>query len=261
MKNLKNYILGAFAIVALVSCEKDQVADNDNINLPTKNALNGGLGGSMQQFTIVGDYLYTVDYKTLKVFHLADAENPVLLETIDMGIGMETIYPQGDRLFIGAQDGVRIYDVTNPRDPQEVSTFEHVTSCDPVIANDQYAFATLRGGTECGGNLSQLDILDVTDLKNPTVVGEAMLINPYGLGFTNSNADIIYVCDGYDGLKAYDISNIGNPEMVMQMDNLEAVDVIAYGDNNLVVLTRQGVYQYDSTDPINLIELSFIPVQ
>ena len=71
MKNLKNYLLGAFAIVALVSCEKDELPQNE-MNAPTKSALNGGLGGSMQQFTIIGDYLYTVDYKTLKVFHLSN---------------------------------------------------------------------------------------------------------------------------------------------------------------------------------------------
>jgi len=260
MKNLKNYILGAFAIVALVSCEKDELPQEE-LTGPTKNAINGGLGGSMQQFTIINDYLYTVDYKTLKVFHLADAENPVLLETIDMGIGMETIFPQDDKLFIGANDGVHIYDISNPRSPEEVSEFDHVTSCDPVIANDQYAFATLRGGTECGGNLSQLDILDLSDMSNPQLIAETELINPYGLGFTNDNENIIYVCDGYDGLKAYDITDMSDVQLVMQMTDLEAVDVIAHGTNQLVVLTKQGVFQYDATDPINLVEQSFIPVQ
>ncbi|MCG8576936.1 MAG: hypothetical protein MI810_18790 [Flavobacteriales bacterium] len=260
MKNLKNYILGAFAIVALISCEKEEI-NEDAANNGTKESVKTGIGGSMAQFTIIDDYLYTVDYKTLKVFHLANAENPTLLETIDMGIGMETIFPQDDKLFIGAQDGVHIYDVSNPRSPEEVSTFEHVTSCDPVIANEQYAFATLRGGTECGGNLSELDILDISNLSNPTVVATSELLNPYGLGFSNTDENIIYVCDGYAGLKAYDISDLSDIQVVMENTNLEAVDVIPSGDDLLVVLTKQGVYQFDSSDPINLVERSFIPVQ
>lgn len=261
MKNLKNYFLGAFAIVALVSCEKDELPQ-DELNTPTKNAvLSGGVGGSMQQFTIIGDYLYTVDYKTLKVFHLSDPENPNLLEVIDMGIGMETIFPQDDKLFIGANDGVHIYDITNPRSPEEISTFEHVTSCDPVIANDQYAFATLRGGTECGGNLSQLDILDLSNPSDPQLIGQTELVNPYGLGFTNNHENIIYVCDGYDGLKAYDVTDMNDIQLVMQMSELEAIDVIAHGSNQLVVLTRQGVFQYDATNPLDLVEQSYIAVQ
>ncbi len=259
MKKLKKYICLALVGAAIVSCEKE--VDEVTPNAATKNQVTNGLGGSMAQFTIIDNYLYTVDYKSLKVFHIVDAENPKLLETINLGVGIETIFPQNDHLFIGTQNGVRIYDVTNPRSPQPVSQFDHVTSCDPVVANDHYAVATLRGGTACGGNSNQLDIIDISEINNPQLAASQLLINPYGLGFSSADENIVYVCDGYDGFKAYNIADLNNITMEMQMINIEALDVISTDDNNLIVLSRGGVYQFDASNPINLIEKSVISVQ
>lgn len=258
MKNLKIYMFAALCSAAVMSCEKNDTIDGD---INTKNQVTSGLGGSMAQFTIIDNYLYTVDYKSLKVFHISDPTNPELLENIDLGVGIETIYPENDHLFIGTQNGVLIYDVTNPRSPESVSEISHVTSCDPVVANDQYAIATLRGGTPCNGNLNQLDIIDITDLENPSILLSKELTNPYGLGFAAENENLVYVCDGYAGLKVYDISNLENVELVMHKEELEAIDVIPASDNLLVVLTRQGVYQFDSTNPLDLVQKSFISVQ
>jgi len=260
MKKLKIVLIAALCGAVIISCEKDDatIVVNDSA---TKNQISTGTGGSMAQFTIIDNYLYTVDYKTLKVFHIADPANPELLETINLGVGIETIYPENNHLFIGTQNGVLIYDVTNPRSPEPVSEIDHVTSCDPVIANDKYAIATLRGGTPCNGNLNMLDIIDIEDLSNPMLSVSYPLINPYGLGFSATNENIIYVCDGYSGLKAYDITNVTMIEEIMVMEELEAVDVISASGNLLVVLTRQGIYQFDATNPTNLVQKSFIGIQ
>ncbi len=260
MKKLKIVLLAALCGAVVMSCEKEDATQVDNEN-KTMNQVSTGTGGSMAQFTIIDSYLYTVDYKSLKVFLISDPANPELLETINLGVGIETIYPENDHLFIGTQNGVLIYDVTNPRSPEKVSEVDHVTSCDPVIANDQYAIATLRGGTPCNGNLNVLDIIDIEDLSNPTLVASRELINPYGLGFSNTNENIVYVCDGYAVLKAYDISNLDMIEEVMFMEELHALDVIPREDNSLVVLTRQGIYQFDATNATNLVQKSFIGIQ
>ncbi len=265
MKNLKNILAVACISAAIISCEKEEVTPVEDSSTPvatTKNAQAGpGIGGSLAQFTIVEGYLYTIDYKTLNIFSLSNPDMPSLSEKIDMGVGMETVFHQDGYLYIGANDGVHIYDISNPRSPMEVSDYEHVTSCDPVVANGDIAVATLRGGTECGGNLSQLDVIDISNIYSPELVGEVELSNPYGLGFSSSNANIVYVCDGYDGLKAYDISNITDPQLIMTMSDLEALDIISTADNNLIVLTTTGVHQFDATNPTQLVEKSVIQIQ
>lgn len=263
MKKLRFLVAGAFVVGALASCEKEEVtAPELAAEDQTKEQSSGaGFGGSLAQFTIVEDYLYTIDYKTLNIFYLGDAENPMLTESINMPVGMETVFHENGRLFIGANDGVHIYDISDPRSPQELSQFEHVTSCDPVVANDQYAFATLRGGTDCGGALSQLDVIDISDINSPYLVGESMLANPYGLGLSTADQNIIYVCDGYAGLKAYNVQDAFAPEMVMERTDIEALDVIAQDGDNLIVLSRNGIYQFDASKPTALLQKSFIPVQ
>jgi hypothetical protein len=179
-----------------------------------------------------------------------------------MGVGMETVFHQNGNLFVGANDGVHIYDISDPRSPVAVSEFDHVTSCDPVVANDQYAFATLRGGTDCGGSLSQLDIIDISDIYSPHQVGEAQLTNPYGLGLSNVDPNILYVCDGYSGLKAFDIAEGGwGIQTKMEMETIDALDVIADENANLIVLARDGIYQFDASNPTELVQKSVITVQ
>lgn len=265
MKNLKNILAVTCISIAIIGCEKEDVAPVEDANNPVANTKGAqaapGVGGSLAQFTIVDEYLYTIDYKTLNIFSLGNPDMPSLSETISMGVGMETVFHQDGYLYIGANDGVHIYDISNPRNPQEVSDYEHVTSCDPVVANGNIAVATLRGGTECGGNLSQLDVIDISNIYNPELVGEVELSNPYGLGFSSSNADIVYVCDGYDGLKAFDVSDISNPQLIMIMSELEPLDIISTADNNLIVLTTAGVHQFDASNPTQLVQKSVIQIQ
>ena len=256
MKNLKIYIVGAFAILAFLSCEKEEITPTtteDNKNVEKNAAVNSvGLGGSLAQFTIVDEYMYTLDNKSIKVFNLSNPTNPQLVNTVNLGYGIETIHANNGNLFIGTNDGVRIVDAKDPVNPREVSEFEHVTSCDPVVANPNFAFSTLRGGTICGGNFNQLDIIDINNISDPTLFQSFELVNPFGLGLDVSNPDYLYVCDGTDGLKVFDISDMDNIEMVKHYKNIYSKDVISTQDGTLIILGLDAIYQYDSSNPLEL---------
>ncbi len=49
-------------------------------------------------------------------------------------------------MFLGSTNGMYIYDISAPDTPKYVSELQHVTSCDPVVVDDKYAYVTLRGG-------------------------------------------------------------------------------------------------------------------
>ena len=101
----------------------------------------------MARFSIVNNYLYTVNNSQLTSFNITTANNPVKTATQTVGWNIETIYPFSNKLFIGSMTGMFIYDISNPATPVAQGQFTHVRSCDPVIADGNYAYVTLRGGT------------------------------------------------------------------------------------------------------------------
>ncbi|CAN5519480.1 hypothetical protein BH23BAC1_BH23BAC1_15330 [soil metagenome] len=217
-----------------------------------------GKGGSMARFTIVDQYLYTVDHSTLKVFNISNPESPVSGSKLNLGWGIETIFPYKENLFIGAQNGMHIVDNSTPSNPSLLSTYAHITSCDPVVVEDEFAYVTLRSGTECQGFTNQLDVINISDLVNPQLIKSYPMENPHGLGI-NQNA--LFICEGEYGLKIFnaeDKLNI-NENLLAHFKDLHAYDVILNGQN-LILIGKDGLYQYDYEDLDNVKLLSFLPV-
>jgi hypothetical protein len=218
-----------------------------------------GIGGSMAKFTIVDKYLYSIDNNNLQVFDLSDKENPLVLGRQEVGWGIETIFPTADKLFIGAQNGMYIYDNTNPASPQFLSQYQHVMSCDPVVVDGDYAFVTLRDGSACrGGFTNQLDVIDISDPVNPKNVVSYPMTHPHGLGV---DGDLLFICEGTFGLKIFNKNDLMKitSNVVMNSNQMHAFDVIPY-QNNLLMIGDDGLYQYDYSDPEDIKQLSILPI-
>jgi len=203
-----------------------------------------GFGGSMARFTIVEPFLYALHESYIQLVRIDDPANPSLWSTVDVGWGIETIFPYGDYLFIGSTTGMFIYDNTDPENPRQLSAFAHVTSCDPVVAQGDYAYVTLRAGSFCGGGVNRLDILDITDLTDPQMVETYAMQGPYGLGIDGST---LFVCDGRAGLKVYDATDPENIDLLAFETANETYDVILIPPLAIVV-GPDGLDQYDYTD-------------
>ncbi|MFC2097741.1 LVIVD repeat-containing protein [Bacteroidota bacterium] len=218
-----------------------------------------GVGGSMARFMLYADILYTIDENDMHFFDISNAENPLENGSIRIGWGIETLFPYGDKLFIGTQTGMLIYDLVNPLAPRKISEYRHITSCDPVVVDGDYAYVTLRAGNLCGGNTSQLDIIDISNLEEPQLMKSYVMEEPYGLGINNS---MLFVCDGDAGLKIYDASqplNVGSKRLATFSD-INAYDVIPIGDI-LFMIGEDGLAQYDCSDISNIVLLSLIEVK
>ncbi|MDH3571113.1 MAG: hypothetical protein OER89_13170, partial [Gemmatimonadota bacterium] len=180
----------------------------------------------------------------IQLVRIDDPVNPSLWSTVDVGWGIETIFPYGNYLFIGSTTGMFIYDNTDPENPTKLSAFAHVTSCDPVVAHGDYAYVTLRAGNLCGGGANQLDILDITDLTNPLLVESYGMQGPFGLGIDGAT---LFVCDGRAGLKVYDVTDPMNIDLLAFETANETYDVILIPPLAIVV-GPDGLHQYDYTD-------------
>ena len=216
-----------------------------------------GLGGSLARFTIVNNHLYTVSSSDLNVVSIADLANPVFTGKVNIGWGIETIYPFNNRLFIGSNSGMFIYDLTNPLNPEKLGTFAHVRSCDPVIADNNNAFVTLSSGSACQGFNNQLDILDITNITNPVFIKTYPLTNPHGLA---KDGNTLIICDGKDGLKFYNSADLNNLILQKTIAGFEAEDVIAFNGWALVV-AKDGLYQYDYSSISNINLLSKLGIK
>jgi hypothetical protein len=223
----------------------------------TASPAGAGTGGSMARFTIVNNYMYAVSESALNVVSISNPAEPFVNNRVNIGWGIETIYPFSNRLFIGSNSGMFVYDITNPTTPIRLSSFAHARSCDPVIADNNNAFVTLRSGTACQGFNNQLDVLDITNITNPVLKKTYPMTNPHGL---SKDGNTLIICDGGAGVKFYNAADINNLALLKTISGMEAYDVIAQNGWALVV-AKDGLYQYDYSTLSNIKLLSKLTVQ
>ncbi|MDR2382615.1 MAG: hypothetical protein LBD76_01875 [Prevotellaceae bacterium] len=238
-------LLIAAAILLTAACSNEGNYSSDSTN---------GKGGSMARFCIVNDMLLTVDNTSLNMFDISEPANPVFFtgRTQHLNFGIETIFPVDSLLFIGSQMGMYIYYISQHGFPQHLSTVWHITSCDPVVAQGNYAYVTLNSNnTACGRNSNLLQIYDISDLTDPRLVKEIPgFLSPLGLGI-DGDRNKLFICD--NGLKVYNISERLSPEWIADLhtagvhDVSGAYDVIPL-DGLLILVASTGIYQLDYRD-------------
>lgn len=218
-----------------------------------------GQGGSMARFTLLNDYLYTVGLSDLNLFDVKTASNPTFLKAINLGFGVETIFPYENKLFIGTNRGMHIFNAADAANPIKLSTYSHVFACDPVVVQGKYAYVTLRTGNMCVQASNQLEVVNIEDPTKPTQVAVFTMQNPHGLSVSGNN---LFLCEGRYGIKSFNIEDktkIGS-NMLQHLTNIQSFDVIA-GPKSLIVTGEDGVYQFNYSDAKNLKRLSLIKVQ
>lgn len=229
-------VLCLLVISFAIGCTKDSNKAVDSVD--------SGSGGSLARFTIAAGHLYLADYTTLEVYDLADPKTPAKKTSVNIGFGIETIYPYQDKLFIGSRDGMYIYSITQPSNPVKLGEARHVRSCDPVVANDTIAYVTLRGGSACGPAQDGLYVYDIKNVVSPVLKSLFQISSPGGLGLKDS---VVFICRGNAGLSLVNVKKPESPALMYTVNDANFVDVIPYG-NLLLCYVSNGLLVYDITD-------------
>ena len=188
MKHIIHYfLLIAVTTLCFTACSQDGSYSDST-----------GEGGSLARFTIIGNHLYTVSLSELSVYDLEDALNPKLLNTAYIGRRIETIYPYQDKLFIGSQTGIYIYDVSNPEQPEFLSDFTHAQSCEPSRDGRRICLCDFARRTRLCRCQQSMDVIDVKDLENPQLIKTYPMTRPAGLAI---DGNTLFICDDISGLK------------------------------------------------------------
>jgi hypothetical protein len=244
---MKNYIILILSAFLLLSCENDSESGGEM----------QGQGGSLARFALSKGNLYVVDHTSINVFEIQVDGSVVEVNKIEAGFGIETIFANDDYLYLGSQQATYIYGLDQPSSPEYIASYLHVTSCDPVVVNGSYAYVTLRIDNCRATGFNALEILDVSDVRNPFLVKSYQVESPYGLGVDRNT---LFLCQGTSGLKIFDVSDPLNISTIKHYPSIHAYDVIPR-NNTLLVTGNDGIFQYDYTDLTNIKELSHIPVE
>lgn len=249
------YYEGGIALLAA-----DASAFNTKTAIAPGNGSGSGLGGSLARFTISNNHLYALDGGEVKAVDISVDADPQPKSKLYVNWDIETIFPHRNNLFIGARSGMHILDISSPENPQHISTFQHVNSCDPVVVDDEYAYVTLRSGNPtCEGFDNQLDVLDISNLQSPKLVESYAMKNPHGLGV---DGDLLFICDGDDGIKMFDIQDklAIDKNLLAHHKNIHAYDVIPF-DHTLMLIGEDGIFQYDYSNLQDLKLLSHLQIE
>ncbi len=239
------------------------LAEDANISNNTPdgnlNADGSGTGGSLARFTIAHEHLYIINDRDL-IAYAIEGQCPERMETTYVTWAIETIFPYENFLFIGANNGMYIYDASTPSQPTYVSEFRHANACDPVFVKDDIAYVTLRDGTACQNFTNQLEIVDVSDIRNPELIATHEMEHPHGLSVRD---DVLYICEGQHGLKAFNTTDLVglNDNQLSHLKGIHAIDAISLSSDHLLVIGDDGLYQFNTNNPLDIEELSYLAVQ
>ena len=205
--------------------------------------LSTGISGSTSRFTIANNFLYAIDGSNLTVVDINNPTQPQRKTDQPLLTWPETLFPSGHNLFVGSRAGMSIFDLASPDQPVLLSTYEHIYSCDPVVVHGDYAYVTLYNGDICHMNTNELQVIDISDLKNPVLYTKYQMTNPHGLGI---DQNLLFICDGSDGLKVFDATNADSiaSRQLAHYPGINAQDIIPF-ENIAIVIGTDGLYQYD----------------
>jgi hypothetical protein len=218
-----------------------------------------GVGGSMARFMLNDQLLYVIALPSrLKTVNTANTAQLVVIDSVDMPRSMETLFKMEDKLFIGTTTGMLILSLENPEAPRQIAEYNHVTSCDPVVVDGQFAYVTLRSGNSCNSVSNLLEVIDISSIEHPFLVKSYPMFNPHGLG---TDGNLLFICDGAAGLKIYDKTDPLQIHMnqLVHYPDINTYDVIPY-NGLLMMVGADGIYQYDYSDPTNIFQISHISI-
>jgi len=239
---MKNFLLNSLLILLVVGCGESTSSGSSSSA--------SGKGGSMARFAISGDYLYTINQREMNVLDITIASKPKKVSKIHVPFDVETLFSYKDYLYVGSRSGMYIYDKSIPTQPTRIVDFTHAQSCDPVVVSDDVAYVTLSSSSSCwrGTGVNRLEIVDVKIPDNPKLIKAIDMWEPKGLGVDGRN---LFICDGSNGLKVYDINKSdlnGTVDVIItkkeSLNEINCYDVIAY-ENNLIVSNKEDIRQFN----------------
>ena len=200
------------------------------------------LPGAQGLIQVQGDYAYSLDYSDcVNIIDISDPHHPDLLTRIEEEARAVAIVD--DLAFLAEQDGLLIYDISDPPNPSQVGQCSipgH--SWDVRISGDFAYIAALEEG---------LQIVDISDPTNPTLRGGISIDHEYFMELTIVDA-YAYVPTSHQGLAIFDVSDPDDPTHTASFPLSCRRDLMRVVGNQLFV----GTYAPEGNCGVTLLDIA-----
>jgi hypothetical protein len=134
----------------------------------------------------------------------------------------KAIFIEGNRLYVGKEQIFRIYDISNPGQPVELSTLylDHVIH--DIYVQTGYAYLGFAN------SLVRMAIIDVTNASAPIEMGSYAVSGPGALADTYLTVagEYAYLTTNHGGVQIIDISSPSSPDRVATLNRSYSPDRI-----------------------------------
>jgi hypothetical protein len=182
---------------------------------------------------VSGNRAYIGLFNMFGVLDLSRAP-PVMISMREFPWYVGEIEVRGDRALItSGQAGLRVVDVSNPADVQEVSSLSTLADIGNVYVSGDYAYVGGFGG------------LRIVDVRNPCAPKQVGTVHTSGPALHSCRlGDYLYVIDGGSpsGLRVVDISDPMRPEIVGRVDTKQSAKKVYVSGDYAYVLDWSGYY-------------------
>lgn len=189
-----------------------------------------------------GDYAYIAGTKNygFGVADISNPSNPYFINGIPWQdtFQIHDVFVVGDYAYCGADDGLRIINISNPYNPYSISKCSVAVYCDKIFVSGNYAYLG-----------SPLRIIDVSDPYNPFLVAEHLSTSVKGIYISGNYA---YIAG--DGVRVWDVSDPTNSQ---ERGYYTARSMAGYG----VYFANGYIYLATSTKGLWILEFYGMDVQ
>lgn len=208
-----------------------------------------------EDVAVMGNFVYVAAHEETIILDAADVAQPIEVARVPGVVRRLTV--AGDYLYLASgEDGLRIFDVTNPASPRRVATYRTDMLASQVTVAGNYAYVSDNFGTEgtryvfyqYGPPLKEghLEIVDITTPSAPVEIGRF-----------DTDAQIwnLAIQEGYAYLATGDLSVVdlrvpASPTVVGSYEMIgEVWDAAANGPYAYLAAGNQGLFTLDMNDP------------
>lgn len=226
--------------------------DLSNPDQPSLHNQSSILPATVQDLALGDGYLYAaLGYGRehgLATFSLATPLTPTLVSFYQLELSAMAVFSAQNYVYVQVDDGLKVFDLTNPRQPKLVNQLNKHGIANVTIQGNQ-AFLNIQSWLS---GFDSLDILDLSEPMTPTLKGSITLGDILDIEIAS---DVAYV-NTQLGLRVVDIRDPSNPSIINQTDDVAGLQ-LAVSDNTLAMIGLDyALHTWDITNPITPTEIA-----